>query len=107
MNPAAVIERLRRDEVVRTLPDGTEVVPVSIQHQEPLASMPRAERKQWLSERFAQLYGGDVRLQTESVSPSGQTVEALCPIAELSKLMEKTAANSDRVDIVRSRNAEL
>lgn len=100
------IAKLRRDEGLQTLPDGSEAVPVTLQYQGAMPALSRSERKQWLRERFARLYG-ELRLDLESVSPSGQTVEALCPVARLREIREKIEANEDRVDIVQTRQAQL
>ena len=100
------IARLRRDEALQTLPDGSEAVAVTVQYQGPMPALPRGERKQWLRQRFAQLYG-DLRLDLESVSPSAQTVQALCPVKRLQEIRKKIEANDDRVDIVQTRQAQL
>lgn len=100
------IARLRRDEALKTLPDGTVAVPVTLQYQGPVPALPRAERKQWLRERFSRLYG-HLPLDLESVSPSGQTVEALCPVELFPQICEQINANSDRIDIVQTRQAQL
>lgn len=100
------LAKLRRDEVLQTLPDGSEAVPVTLQYQGPMPTLPRNERKQWLRDHFTRLYGG-LRLDLESVSPSGQTVKALCPVARFSEIREQIKANDDRIDIIRTRHAEL
>lgn len=107
MDDSAAIARLRRDEALRTLPDGTEAVPVTLQYQGQVPSMPRDQRRQWLHEHFAGLYGEEVQLDPGSVSPSGQTMEALCPVAQLGEVRRKVEANNDRLDIVRLRHAQL
>jgi hypothetical protein len=103
----SAIAKLRRDEALKTLPDGTEAVPVTLQHQGPMPAIPRAARQQWLRDHFDQIYGADVLLDLESISPSGQTIEALCPVASLGKIPTKMEANQDRLDIIRTRQAQL
>lgn len=100
------VAKLRRDEALRTLPDGSEAVPVTLQYQGSIPALPRNERKRWLRERFARLYG-ELNLDLETVSPSGQSVEALCPVARFREIREQIKANKDRIDIIRTRQAEL
>ncbi len=101
-----VIRKLRRNNALHTLPDGSEAVPVTLQYQGPMPALPRNERKRWLGERFSRLYG-ELRLDLDSVSPSGQTVQALCPVQRLPEIREQTKANEDRVDIVQTYQAQL
>lgn len=102
MDETNTIARLRRDEALRTLPDGTEAVPVTLQYQGSIPSLPRAERKQWLQKHFTDLYGEDMQLDVDTVSPSGQTVQALCPVTHFDEIRRKLETSNDRLDIVRS-----
>jgi hypothetical protein len=102
----ATIATLRRQQELTTLPNGTEAVPATLQYRGRVPALPRAHRKAWLRDRFAKLYG-DLPLDLESVSPTGQTVEVLLPLDRLEEVRAKIVANDDRVDIIRRRQAEL
>jgi hypothetical protein len=101
------IARVRRDEGLRRLLDGSEAVPITLQYKGILPPLPREDRRDWLRERFREMYGEDVQLDLGSVSASGQTVEALCSVEHLDELSRKIASNNDRIDVVRTRHAEL
>jgi hypothetical protein len=102
----ATVAKLRRQEALHTLPDGSEAIPVTLQYRGVVPPLPRQERKQWLRERFARLYG-DLRLNLETISPSAQTVDALFPVARFREIREQVEANEDRVDVVKTRQAQL
>ncbi|MFT4101400.1 MAG: hypothetical protein QM674_10255 [Burkholderiaceae bacterium] len=104
MAEPAEITRLRRDGALQKLPDGTESVLVTLQYQGSVPALPRAQRKQWLLERFSGLYGHEMELVADSVSPSGQTIEGLCAVARIDEARGKVEANNDRLDIVQLRN---
>jgi hypothetical protein len=100
------IATLRRHDELKVLPDGTEAVPATLQYRGTVPSLPRADRKAWLRERFTNLYG-DLALNLASISPTAQTVEVLLPVTKLDEVRAKTEVHQDRLDIVRRRNAEL
>jgi hypothetical protein len=102
----STIATLRRQQELKILPNGTEAVPATLQYRGSVPALPRAHRKAWLRERFANLYG-DLPLDLESVSPTGQTVEVLLPLDKIEELRAKIDANDDRLDIIRRQHAEL
>lgn len=103
--PDLEIAKLRRDSALRSLADGRQAVAITFQFQGDLPKLPRPERKKWLQERAKQLYGVDkgkgLCLHLETVSPSAQTVEALCPVEYLPAIQKKAQRNNDRVDVQR------
>jgi hypothetical protein len=99
------IAKLRRDNALKSLADGREAVPITLQFKGDLSKMSRADRKKWLRKRAEELYSNDqgrgLCLDLETVSPSAQTVEALCPVDYLDDITKKAQLNDDRVDIQR------
>lgn len=81
---------------------GAQAVRVSLQYRQPLEERSRAARRQQLQtafERIAELLrteGADVDL--ESISTSGQTVEALLPLDSFDELSERLSEEDIRVD---------
>lgn len=103
--PSSALKKLTRDESLRSLPDGRAAVAVTIQYRGEAPKLSRAGRKKWLEQRMVDLYSGKrtqgVQLLTETVSPTAQTIEALCAVEELPGLVDKARLNSDRVDVPR------
>jgi hypothetical protein len=103
--PDLEIAKLRRNSALKSLADGREAVPITLQFQGDLPKLSRTERKKWLRERAEHLYGNDKGrgfcLRLETVSPSAQTVEALCPVEYLRDIQQKARLNNDRVDVQR------
>lgn len=103
--PDLEIAKMRRNSALTSLPDGREAIPITLQFQGDLRQLSRPERKRWLRERAEQLYGSDkgegLCLHLETVSPSAQTIEALCPVEFLPVIQEKAQRNNDRVDVQR------
>lgn len=103
------LRRLEQSESLRLLPDGTRGVHVSLQYQPRVTMGSRSDRNAVLVEHFKVLAtailerGGSMDLS--SVSTSGQTVEAVLPIAAYDELVAALAKQHVRVDPIVSRAA--
>lgn len=98
-----LIERLRRKQVLRILPDGREGVDVTVQFLGEVPSVTRPERKAWLRDHFTRVCEdvrcGKLVLKPDSVSVSAQTVQAVVPVNELETVRRELAEGQHRVDI--------
>jgi hypothetical protein len=85
---AHTLELLRRQQLVRRLADGREAVAVTLQYSGDVPPFSRAERRRWLSERFAELSDamGGLAIEPETLSVSGQTVNAVIPVEDVERL---------------------
>ena len=83
---------------------GKKGVHVSLQYQEQLKITSRAERRKYLQVQFSQLaevliqQGAQVDFETMSVS--GQTIEAALPLEHYEEIVEKLTKQDFRVDPV-------
>lgn len=99
-----VIEKLRRNQSLRTLPDGSEAVDVTLQFVGSVPPAPRQQRKEWLRDWFSsveQRVGGEkLGIKPESLSVSAQTVEATVPLDRIDDLREELSRENLRLDIM-------
>jgi hypothetical protein len=97
---AHTLDLLRRQQLVRRLPDGREAVAVTLQYRGELPPVSRPERKRWLREQFSQLVGAvdGVSIQPETLSVSGQTVNAVVPVEHVERL-RSTLPDTLRLDV--------
>lgn len=101
------LSKLReRGQLART-PDGDEAVPVSLMCQVPLKAGSRAGRKDELHAFFARLgdeFGHELAMNPQSLSVTGQTVEALIPVDTFKRTVDSLASRQVRVDILIDRH---
>ena len=99
------IERLRRDQKLPVLPDGSAGVPISVQYRGEVPPLPRAERKRWLLEHFNglehKLSHLGIHVNPETISVSGQTVEGICSVERLDEIRKEVDSEQHAVNIVR------
>ena len=101
--PQVVIQKLRQRQATVRLPDGSEGVPVTLQFRGTVPALDRAARKRWLGEQFNSIGGrfgsSGLVLKLDTVSPSAQTVEALCPIEGIDAVTRLAEASGLRLDV--------
>lgn len=98
-----IVEKLRRNQLLKKLPDGREAVDVTLQVLGSLAPAPRDKRRQWLRERFSnvkQRLGLKLDMKPDSLSVSGQTVQATVALTEFDDVREELSREGVRVDIM-------
>ncbi|PWU19764.1 MAG: hypothetical protein C5B50_05760 [Verrucomicrobia bacterium] len=104
-----LLEKLRQKQGLVQMPDGSEGVPVTLQFKGEVPAAPRPERKRWLINHFCglgkQLANFPVMIDPDSVSVSGQTVEAVCPTDRLSEFRAAVEPTGHRVDVLRTMQA--
>jgi hypothetical protein len=99
-----IIDKLRRDQSLRQLPDGRQGVDVTLQHVGSVPAESRPERKDWLSKRFSSLntqFDARLHLKPESLSISGQSIDATVPVDDVDDLQEKLSRQGVRLAITR------
>lgn len=98
-----LIEKLRRKQALRVLPDGREAVEITVQYMGEVPPLARAERRSWLRDHFAamreRVRAGDLLLDSDSVSVSAQTVHGLVPIADFDKVNQELSDGRYRLDV--------
>jgi hypothetical protein len=102
----SLLEKLRRNQSLRTMSDGREGVAVTVQYVGDPPRATRGERRNWLQDLFAQLsdrLGSGLEITPDSLSLSGQTVEAVVPVAELDALSDRLSGEQFRLDVSQSR----
>ena len=101
-----VIQELRKKQSLHPLPQGNEGVMVTLQFKGDVPAKGRPERKQWLVDHFncveKSLIDLPVKIDTQSVSVSGQTIEAVCDVNHLADLRAVVEPTGHRVDIMRT-----
>lgn len=100
---AKIIEKLRRNQLVRRMLDGGEGVEVTLQFLGAAPKAPRAKRKQWLEQRCSQvqdLVGPKLEVKPGSISVSGQTVAATASLDDIDTLREQLEQEEVRLDIM-------
>lgn len=98
-----ILDKLRLDQGLRVLPNGQEGIPVTVQFQGSVPSLPRPQRRQWLLENFSHaieaIGEGRAQMLPESISVSGQAIEAVFPTDDYETLKSKFSAERYRVDV--------
>ena len=85
---AHTLDLLRRQQLIRRLPDGREAIAVTLQYRGELPGLTRVARRSWLTDRFSAV-GGTVdgmTIEPDTLSVSGQTVNAVVPIDDVEEL---------------------
>lgn len=98
-----VVARLRRHQATRELPDGRQAVDVTVQYVGTVPATTRAQRRAFLEERFeevARQEHGHLTVQPDSLSVSGQTVDALVPVDDLETMERRLAGADFRIDVM-------
>src|SRR4029450_3866892 len=89
---AKSVDKLRRDQSLRELPDGREGIDVTLQFVGSVPAESRPERKDWLKKRFSkanELFDAPLDLKPESLSVSGQSIDATVPVDDFDDIREK------------------
>jgi hypothetical protein len=102
-----LIDKLRKKQALRMLPDGREAVDITVQYTGDMPALPRAERRSWLRDHFdavrEQVKSCHLVLDPESLSVSAQTVQAVVPVSELDRVEQELADGRHRIDLDYSR----
>ena len=103
------IARLRRDQMLSTLDDGSEAASLAVQFPGDLPRLDRAARREWLHSHFSQLGealpANALEMRPETLSISGQSIEARCAVRELPKVKQLLESSGHRVSITRKLQA--
>ena len=100
---AKVLDKLYKIGAVERLPDGQDGVRVSLQYRGPMTNPSRSHRRDLLKQTFEDIArsiaseGAEVDL--DSVSVSGQTVEAILPVAKYDDIESKLLEQNILVDL--------
>ena len=100
---AKVVKRLRRNQSLRELPDGREGVDVTLQFMGSVPAESRPERKVWLKNCFSEVkerLDARLDLKPESLSVSGQSIDATVPVDEFDDIREKLSQEGVRVAVL-------
>jgi len=99
------IQKLRQDGLLKAMAGGQLGVPISVQYLGNIPALARPARKDWLLNHFQSLGVEMVHLpfslDTNSISVSGQTVDALCDADEFEHVRDVLEAGEHRVTIQR------
>ena len=99
-----IVDKLRRDQSLRELPDGREGVDVTLQFVGSVPADSRPERKTWLTKRFSNVkerYDARVNLKPESLSVSGQSIDATVPVEEFDEIRDQLSQEGVRLNVTR------
>lgn len=102
-----VLDKLYKLGAVDRLPNGQDGVRVSLQYRSRLTSGSRSDRRDLLKQAFEDIAkdivsdGAEVDL--DSISVSGQTVEAILPVTQYDDITDKLNQQNVRVDLVEER----
>jgi len=111
---SSIIQKLRQDQALVTLPDGGEGVQVTLEYPGPIPEPSRAGRKKWLCGHFQgvmkQLKQDGIGLVTsvleEGISTSGQSLRAAVPVKQLAQLREHLEQTKHKMGIITRHQAE-
>jgi hypothetical protein len=101
---AKLVEKLRRNQSLRELPDGREGIDVTLQFLGSVPAESRPERKDWLEECFSnvkQRLDARMDLKPESLSVSAQSIDATVPVDEFDDIREKLSQEGVRLAVTR------
>ena len=97
------VRRLYEHGALERLASGRDAVRVTLQCMSPTLRGSRGQRRSQLTTVFRaveeQFGGRGVSVDLETVSPSGQIVEALVPVDEYENLVDELSASGLRVDV--------
>jgi hypothetical protein len=97
---AKVVDKLRRDQSLHELPDGREGIDVTLQFVGSVPAESRPERKDWLKKCFSNVkerLDSRLDLKPESLSVSGQSIDAVVPVEEFDDIREKLSQEGVRL----------
>lgn len=106
---AKEFDKLAKIGAIERLNTGDNAVRVSLQYEPRLRNPSRSDRRETLKSEFEQIAqsidarGAEVNL--ESLSVSGQTVEALIPVDSFDAIAEELSSKNVRVDLLIGRRA--
>jgi hypothetical protein len=99
---AKVVDKLRRDQSLRELPDGREGVDVTLQFVGAVPAESRPKRKDWLKKRFSDVQerlDAPLDFKPESLSVSGQSIDATVPVDDFDDVREKLSQEGVRLAV--------
>ncbi len=101
------IQKFRRAQALQRLSDGRDGVEVTIQFQGEVPGVARPDRRLWIEGKIASVVDRVAKhnalIKPDSVSVSGQTVEAVIPVSELETVQKALSEENCRVDITTRR----
>lgn len=101
---AKVVDKLRRDQSLHELPDGREGVDVTLQFVGSVPAESRPERRDWLEKCFSNVkerFDAHLDLKPESLSVSGQSIDATVPVDEFDDIRDRLAVEGVRLAVTR------
>jgi hypothetical protein len=102
-----IVDKLRRDQSLHELPDGRQGVCVTLQFVGAVPRVARAERKDWLERQFVSVQFAlqhHLELKPDSLSVSGQSIDAVVPVDELDEIRDRLSREDVRVELTRTVN---
>ncbi len=100
--------KLSQLDLLEALPSGETGVRVTLQHTPRLTESSRADRRAFLDRRLSQiakrLAATGCRVEIESLSVSGQTVEAVIPIDQYDEIEDQMKDEQIRLDVLMDRS---
>lgn len=109
-----IIQKLRQDQALVTLPDGAEGVQVTLEYPGTVPAPTRAGRKKWLCDHFQEVMmelkqdgiGIVAPALEEEISTSGQSLRAAVPVQQLEQLRGHLERSQHKVGIITRHRAE-
>ena len=96
--------KLRQLELLEALPSGVQGVRVSIQYLPRMSKGSRSERRALLEGRFRQIAGGLIgdggMIEFDTLSVSGQCLEAVVPINHYDQIEHRLREKNIRIDVL-------
>ena len=99
---AKVVDKLRRDQSLRELPDGREGVDVTLQFVGSVPVESRPARRHWLEQCFSSVkerFDAHLDLKPESLSVSAQSIDATVPVDEFDDIRDRLAEEGVRLAV--------
>lgn len=102
-----MLEKLYKLGAIKQLGTGTDGIRVSLQYEPRITEPSRSERRSILHDEFQRVAesinkkGAEVDLN--SISVSGQTVEAVLPISEYDEILDDLSTRGIRMDLLYDR----
>ena len=99
-----VVDKLRRDQSLRELPDGREGIDVTLQFIGAVPAESRPKRRDWLEKCFSSVkerLDAHLDLKPESLSVSGQSIDATVPVDEFDDIRDRLAGENVRLAMTR------
>lgn len=100
-----VISKLRRAGQLTHMANGREGVPITLQFKGKVPQLQRSERKRWLEDLFKDWTSKHdhlpVEIDAQSVSLSGQTIDAKCSIDHIDDIRQASEIDGLQLEVAR------